>query len=46
LERVILPPTKTMALAVYLEAAEARVAFKGLAYKRYKVQTRGIFFSK
>lgn len=36
LERVILPPTKTMALAVYLEAAEARVAFKGLAYKRYK----------
>lgn len=36
LERVILPPTKTMALVVFLEAAEARVAFKGLAYKRYK----------
>ncbi|XP_057872015.2 uncharacterized protein LOC131078359 [Cryptomeria japonica] len=36
LERVILPPTKTLALAVYLEAAEARAAFKGLAYKRYK----------
>eukprot|EP01018_Ginkgo_biloba_P026341 Gb_17564 [translate_table: standard] len=36
LERVILPPTKTMALAVYLEAAEARAAYKGLAYTRYK----------
>eukprot|EP00252_Welwitschia_mirabilis_P000424 TRINITY_DN10427_c0_g1_i2.p1 TRINITY_DN10427_c0_g1~~TRINITY_DN10427_c0_g1_i2.p1 ORF type:complete len:872 (+),score=224.55 TRINITY_DN10427_c0_g1_i2:175-2790(+) len=36
LERIIVPPTKTMALALYLEAAEARAAFKGLAYKRYK----------
>eukprot|EP00249_Psilotum_nudum_P021049 c27951_g1_i2 orf=1058-2851(-) len=36
LERVILPPTRTLALVVYLEAAEARSAFKGLAYKRFK----------
>ncbi|XP_024381120.1 uncharacterized protein [Physcomitrium patens] len=34
--RVILPPTKTLALVEYLEAAEARRAFKGLAYKRFK----------
>ncbi|KAJ8763754.1 hypothetical protein K2173_003536 [Erythroxylum novogranatense] len=36
LDRIILPPTKAMALAVFLEPAEARSAFKGLAYKRYK----------
>lgn len=36
LEKIILPPTKAMALVVFLEAAEARAAFKGLAYKRYK----------
>ncbi|OVA01962.1 RNA recognition motif domain [Macleaya cordata] len=36
LDKVILPPTKTLALAVFLEAAEARAAFRGLAYKRYK----------
>ncbi|KAG0563042.1 hypothetical protein KC19_9G192500 [Ceratodon purpureus] len=34
--RVILPPTKTLALVEYLDAAEARRAFKGLAYKRFK----------
>lgn len=36
IERVILPPTKTLAMVVYLEASEARAAVKGLAYKRFK----------
>jgi multiple RNA-binding domain-containing protein 1 len=36
LDKIILPPTKTMALAVFLEPAEARAALKGMAYKRYK----------
>uniref|UniRef100_A0A5B7C6H3 Putative multiple RNA-binding domain-containing protein 1 n=1 Tax=Davidia involucrata TaxID=16924 RepID=A0A5B7C6H3_DAVIN len=36
LDKVILPPTKTLALVVFLEPAEARASFKGLAYKRYK----------
>ncbi|XVF40013.1 hypothetical protein PTKIN_Ptkin01aG0078500 [Pterospermum kingtungense] len=36
LDKIILPPTKTLALVVFLEPAEARAAFKGLAYKRYK----------
>ncbi|KAK1576364.1 hypothetical protein Q3G72_013264 [Acer saccharum] len=36
LDKVILPTTKTLALVVFLEPAEAAAAFKGLAYKRYK----------
>ncbi|PSS01112.1 Multiple RNA-binding domain-containing protein, partial [Actinidia chinensis var. chinensis] len=36
LDKIILPPTKTLALAVFIEPAEARKAFRGLAYKRYK----------
>ncbi|CAA6669865.1 unnamed protein product [Spirodela intermedia] len=36
LDKIILPPTKTLALVIFLESAEARAAFKGLAYKRYK----------
>ncbi|XP_038980805.1 multiple RNA-binding domain-containing protein 1 [Phoenix dactylifera] len=36
LDKVILPPTRVLALVIFLEAAEARAAFKGLAYKRYK----------
>ncbi|CAI9090689.1 OLC1v1025512C3 [Oldenlandia corymbosa var. corymbosa] len=36
LEKIILPPSKTLAVVVFLEAAEARAAFRGLAYKRYK----------
>ncbi|XP_031092091.1 multiple RNA-binding domain-containing protein 1 [Ipomoea triloba] len=36
LDKVILPPTKTLALVVFLEPAEARAAFRGLSYKRYK----------
>ncbi|KAF5185014.1 Multiple rna-binding domain-containing protein [Thalictrum thalictroides] len=36
IDKIILPPTKTLALVVFLEAAEARSAFKGLAYRRYK----------
>ncbi|KAI5667360.1 hypothetical protein M9H77_17213 [Catharanthus roseus] len=36
LDKVVLPTTKTLALVVFLEAAEARAAFRGLAYKRYK----------
>ncbi|KAK1304495.1 Polyadenylate-binding protein RBP47C' [Acorus calamus] len=36
LDKIILPPTKTLALVIFLEAAEARAAFKCLAYKRFK----------
>ncbi|KAL4616315.1 hypothetical protein ACB092_07G190200 [Castanea dentata] len=36
LDKIILPPTKTLALVVFLEPAEARAAFRGLLYKRYK----------
>ncbi|KAK8664519.1 hypothetical protein V6N13_084305 [Hibiscus sabdariffa] len=36
LDKIILPPTKTLALVIFLEPGEARAAFKGLAYKRYK----------
>ncbi|KAF1884789.1 hypothetical protein Lal_00028676 [Lupinus albus] len=36
LDKIILPPTKTLALVVFLEPAEARAAFRGLSYKRYK----------
>ncbi|ESQ55405.1 hypothetical protein EUTSA_v10024436mg [Eutrema salsugineum] len=36
LDKIVLPPTKTMALIIFLEAAEARAAIKGMAYKRYK----------
>lgn len=36
LDKIILPPTKTLAVVIFLEAAEARAAFKGLVYKRYK----------
>ncbi|EPS58047.1 hypothetical protein M569_16770, partial [Genlisea aurea] len=36
LDKIILPPTKTLALVIFLEPVEARAAFKALAYKRYK----------
>jgi multiple RNA-binding domain-containing protein 1 len=36
LSRLVLPDTRTLALAEFLEAPDARKAFKGLAYKRYK----------
>lgn len=36
LDKIVFPPTKTLALVVFLEPSEARAAFKGLAYKRYK----------
>uniref|UniRef100_A0A1J3HU11 Multiple RNA-binding domain-containing protein 1 n=1 Tax=Noccaea caerulescens TaxID=107243 RepID=A0A1J3HU11_NOCCA len=36
LDKIVLPPTKTLALVVFLEPAEARAAIKGMAYKRYK----------
>ncbi|KAK4850488.1 hypothetical protein QYF36_007181 [Acer negundo] len=36
LDKVILPTTRTLALVVFLEPAEASAAFKGLAYKCYK----------
>lgn len=36
LDKIILPPTRTLALVIFLEPAEARAAFRGLAYKRYK----------
>ena len=34
--RLVLPPTKTLALVEYSEAQDARRAFKTLAYKRYQ----------
>ena len=34
--RVVLPPTRTLALVEFLEAADARAAFRGLAYKRFQ----------
>ncbi|KAH7839984.1 hypothetical protein Vadar_010969 [Vaccinium darrowii] len=36
LDKIILPPTRTLALVVFLEPAEARAAFRALAYKRFK----------
>lgn len=36
LDKIILPPTKTLALVVFLEPADARSAFRRLAYKRFK----------
>lgn len=36
LARFILPDTRTIAVAEFLEPAEARRAFTGLAYKRYR----------
>ncbi|GAB2211370.1 hypothetical protein Droror1_Dr00024682 [Drosera rotundifolia] len=36
LDRVIFPPTRTLALAVFLEWAGARAAFSSLAYKRFR----------
>eukprot|EP00963_Diacronema_lutheri_P014249 scaffold2858_cov659-Pavlova_lutheri.AAC.220 len=34
--RVVIPPTNALAIVEYLEPSEARAAFKGLAYKRFK----------
>ncbi len=36
LGRVVLPPTRTLALVEFLEPADARAAFRGLAYKRFQ----------
>ncbi|XP_057521728.1 multiple RNA-binding domain-containing protein 1-like isoform X3 [Amaranthus tricolor] len=36
LDKIILPPTKTLALVIFLEPAEARVAFNSLRYSRYR----------
>ncbi|XP_050368139.1 multiple RNA-binding domain-containing protein 1 [Argentina anserina] len=36
LDKIIMPPTKTLALVVFFEPSGARAAFKGLAYKKYK----------
>ncbi|KAG9154878.1 hypothetical protein Leryth_026110 [Lithospermum erythrorhizon] len=36
LDKIILPSTKTLALIIFLEPSEARAAFNGLRYKRYK----------
>ena len=36
LMRLVLPPTKTLALVEFGEAANARRAFKGLAYRRFQ----------
>ncbi|WOG88716.1 hypothetical protein DCAR_0207951 [Daucus carota subsp. sativus] len=36
LDKIIIPPTKTLALVIFLEPAEARSAFRRLSYKRYK----------
>ena len=36
LARLVLPPTRTLALVQFAEAADARRAFKALAYKRFQ----------
>jgi multiple RNA-binding domain-containing protein 1 len=36
LGRVLIPPTKTIAIVEFLEASEARSAFRNLAYTRFK----------
>ncbi|KNA03603.1 hypothetical protein SOVF_207540, partial [Spinacia oleracea] len=36
IDKIILPPTRTLALVIFLEPADARAACRGLAYKRYK----------
>lgn len=36
LDKIILPETKALALVVFLEPTQARAAFKGLTYKRFK----------
>lgn len=36
--RLVLPPTRVLALIEYLEPSEARSAFRGLAYRRLQVQ--------
>lgn len=36
LGRVLIPPTKTMALVEFLEAVEAKRGFRNLAYKKFK----------
>ncbi|KAI8076543.1 uncharacterized protein B0P05DRAFT_512064 [Gilbertella persicaria] len=36
LGRVLIPPAKTIAVVEFMEPSEARVAFKALAYRRYK----------
>ncbi|XP_019090452.1 PREDICTED: multiple RNA-binding domain-containing protein 1-like [Camelina sativa] len=36
IEKIVLPPTKAMALVIFLESAEARAAMKKMAYTSYK----------
>ncbi|KAF8747156.1 hypothetical protein HU200_013290 [Digitaria exilis] len=47
LDKIVLPPTRVFALVVFVEATEARHAFKKLLYTRYKyyhtVQSRSVF---
>eukprot|EP00873_Tetraselmis_striata_P008031 jgi/Tetstr1/428295/TSEL_001828.t1 len=40
LARLVLPPTRTLALVEYLEAQDASAAFRGLAYKRCATMCR------
>ncbi|KAL3638478.1 hypothetical protein CASFOL_017849 [Castilleja foliolosa] len=37
LDKVILCPTKTLAVIIFLEPAQVRAAFNGLKYKWYNV---------
>ena len=36
LRRLVLPPTRTLALVEFLEPTDARTAFRKLAYKRFQ----------
>ena len=36
LSRIVLPPSRTLALVEFIEAREARSAFRGLAYRRFQ----------
>jgi len=44
LVRVVLPPARTIALIEFAQPAEARAAFRHLAYTKFKVLPRGCRF--
>ncbi|KAG2574630.1 hypothetical protein PVAP13_7KG345900 [Panicum virgatum] len=43
LDKIVLPPTRVFALVVFVEATEARHAFKKLLYTRICLQSRSVF---
>ena len=41
LVRIVLPPARTIALVEFAQPAEARSAFRHLAYTKFKVRSHG-----